>query len=225
MSSIMIKTAIFQFINSFLIIVLVNSSVDYFKNNSENWLKEFPFFTGNYTDLDPGWFYIVGVTITFYMILNIVTPHVAVYLMYLWKSMKRCCDRCCAKNKFSSILSKDDYLDLYVGPEFSAGIRYAQVLNTISIALTLSAGMPILYVCTFLFLFLTYWIDKLMILRFYRTPPQMDLSISRMFGLYIYIGVIIHLCFGIWTYGNEAYFNSYESNIPFIQFFNNLIFK
>jgi hypothetical protein len=219
----MIKTAIFQIINSLIIIMLVNSSIDFFKSNKEEWLREFPFFTGKYSDLNPEWFYIVGVTITFYMILNIVTPHLSVYISYLIKKCKRCCNVCCSKNKYGSILTKEEYFDLYVGPEFSIGERYAQILNTLFIAFTLSSGMPILYVCTFLFLFLTYWLDKFMMLRYYKTPPQMDLYLSRMFEFYIYISVIIHLCFGIWTYGNDTYFDTHISDISFIRFFNDLI--
>jgi hypothetical protein len=219
----MIKTSIFQIINSLIIIVLVNTSVDYFKKSNQQILKEFPFFTGKYSDLSPEWFYIVGVTISFYMILNIVTPHVSGYLAYLMNKISRCYDRCCSKNKYSSYLTKEEYFELYVGPDFSVGERYAQILNTIFIAFTLSSGMPILYICTFLFLFLTYWIDKFMILRFYKTPPQMDLYLSKMFELYIYILVIIHLCFGIWIYGNNAYFDEHVSDIGFIRYFNDLI--
>jgi hypothetical protein len=223
MSSIMIKTVIMQFINSLLIIVLVNARYEKFKESNIEWVKDFPFLTGDFDDLNPEWFYIVGNTIIFYMILNVFTPHIAVLTTYLIKIIKRSCDKSCARNKYSSILTKEDYLDLYVGPEFSIGARYAQILNTILVTMTLSSGMPFLYFCTFLFLIITYWVDKYMILRFYKTPPQMDLYISRMFGVYLYIGIIIHICLGIWIYGNDLYFNSYDSDIPFIQFFNKFL--
>ena len=226
-----IKTAMYvisraytqQFINSLVIIVLVNSSLARFQESKLEWLKQFPFFTGEFKDLNPEWFYMVGVTISFYMILNVFTPHIAVYIVFLIKIIQRCCDKCCSKNKLSSILTKEEYFDLYVGPEFSIGARYAQILTTIMVTMTLASGMPILYFCSFLFLLITYWIDKFMILRFYRTPPQMDLYISRMFTFYLYVGIMVHLCFGIWIYGNDLYFNSYESDIPFIQFFNKFL--
>ena len=62
-----------------------------------------------------------------------------------------------------------------------------------------------------------------MVLRFYKTPPQMDLFLSRMFTFYIYIAVIVHLSFGIWTYGNDIYFATYVSSIPFFQTINEFI--
>lgn len=169
-----------------------------------DWKDSFPLFTGEFQDLDPNWYSEVGTTIIFCMILNVFTPHAIALLEYLYIATKRCLDSCCAKNKITKLKNRREYESLYLGPEFEIGARYSQILTTIFIILIYSSGMPILYVCTFICFFLTYWIDKFLILRFYRTPPHIDLYISRFFSILILLGIIIHYCFGIWMYGNKS---------------------
>jgi len=167
-----------------------------------NWNSDFPLFTGKYKDLDPAWYTDVGSTIIFYMIINIFTPHFASLFSYLIMCCKRGCDKKKSKNKTTAKLTKTEYLELYVGPEFLLGSRYAEVICTIFIVLLYSSGMPILYVCCLLYLFVIYWIDKYLILRFYRTPPNTDFYNSSFFSQLILFAIIVHCCFGIWTYGN-----------------------
>lgn len=100
-------------------------------------------------------------------------------------------------------MKRQDYENLYLGPDFPIGARYSQILTTIFIILIYSSGMPLLYICTFAYFLVTYWVDKVLILRFYRKPPHIDLYISRFFSILILFGVILHYCFAIWMYGDK----------------------
>lgn len=205
-----------QLINTGIIIILVNANV----KSVKDWSPNFPFFTGKYNDFEPDWYSDVGTTIIFSMILNIVTPHVANILFYYYHRCQKLFDRCCSKNKITSRLTKNDYFDLYIGPEFSLGSRYAEILATIFVVLIYSSGMPILYACCFFYFFITYWMDKWMILRFYRTPPHTDLYISNLFSQIVLVSIIVHLCVGIWIYGNKDIFpNSLPTFLDFISDF------
>ncbi len=200
-SSNMWKSFFLQFINTAVVILVVNTYIE----SVYEWNSSFPLFTGLFKDLNPYWYLYVGVTIIFCMILNIITPHIAPLIFYLLANTKRCCDRnCCNKGKKTKKVTRQEYLNLYIGPNFDIGTRYSQMLSTIFVTLVYSSGMPILYICCCLFFILTYWVDKCLILKFYKNPPRIDLYISRLFDLIIIFAIIVHYGFGIWTYGDSS---------------------
>jgi hypothetical protein len=59
MMSNMWKIFTLQFINTCLVIILVNMYIE----PVANWSKQFPLFTGQYADFEPGWYSNVGVTL------------------------------------------------------------------------------------------------------------------------------------------------------------------
>jgi hypothetical protein len=179
----------------------------------KDWDSSFPLFTGMFSDLDPNWYQNVGVTILFSMILNIITPHLVPLVTFLIKSCKRSCDRSGNKGgKKTKKNTRQEYLALYIGPEFDIGTRYSMILTTLFVTLVYSSGMPLLYVCCFFYFFMIYWIDKLMILRFYKKPPHTDIYIANLFNIIILFGMVIHYGFGIWTYGNKNILTDNSSN-------------
>jgi hypothetical protein len=147
------------------------------------------------------------------MIIYIFSPHIAPIIRFIWVKYLRCCDRCCAKGRNTKKITHRDYYNLYLGPEFDIGTRYSQILVTIFVVLIYSPGMPILYVCCFLFLSVTYWVDKCLLLRFYRSPPHIDLFVAKLFDIILLFGLILHFCFAIWTYGNENILVSISVNL------------
>jgi hypothetical protein len=139
------------------------------------------------------------------MLIYIFSPHVAPLLYYLIVKSKRICDaHCCTKGRRTKKITRKDYYKLYLGPNFDIGTRYSQILVTIFVVLIYSPGMPILYVCCFLFMFITYWVDKILLLRFYRKPPNIDLFVAELFDIMILFGMILHFAFAIWMYGNKG---------------------
>lgn len=144
------------------------------------------------------------------MILNIFVPHISVFVGMLLVYIKRCLDSGCSCGKRTKKNLKRDYMNLYIGPNFQLDTRYSQILVTIFVTLIYSPGMPILYICLFFFLFLCYFIDKWMILRFYRTPPKYDMLIVKLFNILVFISLIFHYAFGIWIYGNPNFLDDHS---------------
>jgi len=66
--------------------------------------------------------------------------------------------------------------------------------------------MPIVYPIAAASFFLTYVLDKFLILRFYRTPPEYNARFSYWFVNGLFIGLIIHLGFSIWSYSVPGIF-------------------
>lgn len=122
-SSNMIKIFIGQFINTGLLLLIVNTKIEEVKT----WSPNFPIFNGLYKDLDSGWFKNIGCTIFFTMIISIVTPHIGAIIGFTLITLKRCFNSGNQKGTGSNITSLRAFLKLYVGPELAIDTRYAQV--------------------------------------------------------------------------------------------------
>ena len=156
LTSSMWKMFVMQFINTGLVIVLVNVSIQSVKE----WWNNFPMFTGNYDDLNPTWYSDVGVTIVFTMFINVIVPHLTALIELIFVSLFRCCDSGCSGRKKTKKMNKKDYFELYMGPQFEIDIRYSQILTTIFVSLIYSSGMPALYFSVLMYLIFNYVIDK-----------------------------------------------------------------
>jgi hypothetical protein len=185
----------------------------------KKWNPKFPIFTGDYNDFDPQWYTFVGSTIILYMIINTVTSHLPLLFSFIIFSIRKCKDTCCGR--ITRKRTRQEFLELHTGPEFGMGIRYSQMLTTIFVIVVFASGMPSLYILCFTFFFISYWIDKILILRYYRSPPHINLYMPKLFAFLIFFGVIIHLCFAIWVYGNK-YILPYNDK-TFLNFISNLM--
>ena len=107
--------------------------------------------------------------------MEIVVPHglpiVLIIVFFLW----RCCDRSCTKDqRKTKQLLQTSYENLYTGPEFMLENRLAQIVALTWCAFMFSTCMPVIIIVTFFNFLAMYWIDKFLVLRFYRTPKNWD---------------------------------------------------
>lgn len=102
-------------------ILLVNAQV------SEIKLPAFiPLFSGKYPDFTVDWYRVVGTTISFTMLINIVSPHAGALIGMFTTSIFRSLDQsCCCNPKRTKQRLQEDYEALYTGPEFLIEIRYS----------------------------------------------------------------------------------------------------
>lgn len=116
---------------------------------------------------------------------------------YLWRSVKRFIDRRFSFNeRVTKQAAQSDYEELYTGPEFILQVRFAQFLCTIFVTMTYSSGVPGLYAISFLSLVCTYWIDKLLLLRFYRLTDGYSQHLSSRIVKLAPLAILIHSLFG-----------------------------
>ena len=73
-----------------------------------------------------------------------------------------------------------------------------------------SAGMPLLYPISMLQYFATYWIDKFLFLRFYRTPPRYGAEMSETVRRIMLAAIFIHFAIAFYMYSNSAIFTYNE---------------
>lgn len=126
-------------------------------------------FTGPFDEFNMRWYRVIGSALGLTIIFQIFTPHIPMMLAYMWKSCLRCYDRRFSFNdRVTRATVQSDYEALYTGPEFILQVRFAQFLSIIFVTMTYSSGLPILYLMSVLSMVCTYWIDKILLLKFYR---------------------------------------------------------
>jgi hypothetical protein len=93
-ASSILKMFLVQLINTGLVILFVNASITEIK------LPEFiPLFQGKYPDFTVEWYKVVGSTISFTMVINIITPHTGALIGMFVGGLKKCLDRGCSCDK------------------------------------------------------------------------------------------------------------------------------
>jgi hypothetical protein len=91
-------------------------------------MSNFPLFTGKYSDFSPGWYEQVGSVIILSVIINIFIPHLGVLLKYFYIECKRCYIK--NSNDRTKNLTKKEFFDLFIGPDFCIDYRYTDVINS-----------------------------------------------------------------------------------------------
>ena len=186
------KMFVLSFVNTALTTLLSNMRI----SDDVDGLK------GKYLDLNREWYDDVGSTIQVTMIVNIFSPH-AFQVLIIWplNVLKR---KLCQKRYKSQLkLNK-----LFKGPTFDISESLSQVLVVIFTNFTYSAGIPFLNFLCFFTLLLTYFCGKILMLRYYRAPPEYNHEINESIFLYLPFAVTFHCIFSIYAYGASDIFPS-----------------
>lgn len=79
--------------------------------------------------------------------------------------------------------------------------RYTNILTVLAVAFLYSGGLPIMYPTAAIFFFITYWMDKCLLLRCYRRPIKFDNYLAKgVHGYYKFI-LLGHVCGFLLMYG------------------------
>lgn len=199
----MVKCFLVSFINTGIIVLVVNIRI----SSIYNWNPNFFIFAGEFQDLTVKWYTEVGVILSLTLFLNIFSSHLIELLSWIFVIILRNYDKYCSKNDFGTRKkTKEEYFKLHVGEELRMDMKLSELLNIIFVCLLFSSGLPFIYVFIAIYLFFNYWIDKIKFLRYYRTPPKYNAFLSKSFNSTIIISLIAHLIFSIWVYSNQDIF-------------------
>ena len=168
------KMFMVQFINTGLVILLVNAKI-----SSIHLPAFFPIFSGRFDDFTVEWYKNVGATISLTMFINIFTPHISGFVAIAKGFVTQFLDRGLSSDiRRTKQVMQEDYEAIYMGPEFLIEVRYSQILTFFFISMIYSSGIPVLNVISLFQFFLMYWVDKFLFLRMYRTPPPYGIELS-----------------------------------------------
>ena len=143
------------------------------------------------------WYLMVGSPVAFGMILQIAWPHLVVFVHFIYLQCVRHHDRYFTFNiRRTRQASQSAYEDMYTGPEFILQLRLAQVMSVIFVTMSLSSGMPILYLVCVVVFFVTYWVDKYLLLRFFRMTEGYTKFLTQNVIALLPLAVVLHVFFG-----------------------------
>lgn len=188
------RLTLFQIINTAYIATLVNAYIP-----GLDWgglgLK----------DLSPTWYSEVGTQM-------VISLFVQILVMHVWDWSGFCCTMCCARSSWSvnkALQRSQREVDaLYTGSGFKFETRYAELINITYVCLAFSAGMPIMHVVAATAFFVTFWSDKILFLRFFRTPPFQDGTLHKHLTSWLPLALLTHLAVGAWQLSNSTIFSS-----------------
>ncbi len=195
--STMIKLFASMTINMILLVLMINlnfQDVSFFKYIHDHVPLGQYIFSGDYADFTRKWHIKVGVTIIVLMCVNVFWPQVMDLLFFMpWKKCRRAC---CS----SSVVLQSDLNEYYEGYEFTLWDRYAYILSITYFVVTFSPGLPMLMPLGALFCLIIYWIDKYMLLRFYKKPPAYTAKVNtKAFDILPYC-VLLHSILALFVY-------------------------
>lgn len=87
-------------------------------------------------------------------------------------------------------------------------MRLANLTTMIFISMSFSTGLPVYYAICTLSMILSYLIDKLLLLRFYRMNPMFDRYISELVIQMLPYSLLLHCIFGILIISTPNYLSS-----------------
>lgn len=100
---------------------------------------------------------------------------------------------------------------VYTGNDFKLSIRYAQLLMTSCVTLVYGTGMPILYPVAALSFLLSYWVDKGLMVKYYRAPPHYSTEVGDTMMRFLPLAFAVHLAVSAWMLSSLSIFSSDSS--------------
>ena len=101
---------------------------------------------------------------------TMLTSQLSPIFFYCWNLLKRFIDSKYNNGKTTELKNKAKYENLYVGPEFPFGNRYAKILVNLSICFIFGTNCPVIFFFFVCFLIVTFIVDKYLIINYYKKP-------------------------------------------------------
>ena len=178
-SSLTTKIFIAKFLNTAIVVVIVNATLETYNVNIES--PHFPLLAGAYNDFNMRWYFYVGAPIIMTVCMNSVTELSMPFALKAYQYYKIYKDRNKSGNKtISKKETQHDYDKMFIGGNFLLADQYASCLNTIFVVFLYSGGMPVLIFITCLIFYLKYKIEKWAFLRFYKRHRHMMNQLLKM---------------------------------------------
>ena len=191
-SAMAVKLFFALFLNTGLLTLLVYARVPQLKGK-----LPIPLFNGEYDTFAWQWYTQAGTALCLTMLINIAAVHA--WPLLQWMLVLPCKRRILAGGK----VTQRHLNQLYSAPHFEVETRVPYVLNTVSVSLLYSAGMPVLLPLAAAALAATYLIDKLLLLRMYRRPALLDESMALMAARILPFVAGMHLLSAVYMFGSD----------------------
>jgi hypothetical protein len=201
--SMMIKVAAAQTLNTSLIVTMLDW-------NAPQWIKDLSLvipvggqllFRGKFGDTVRGWYSVVGASILLNMVLNAWVPNIAKIGKMILAALRR---RFCGRRAKHQL----ELIELYTPPEFQISANFAKMLVTVYCCMMYSSGMPILYLIGAMYMFVTYWTDKAVLLWGCKRPPSYNTKMAKTAATLMLYACFLHCMIAVVMLGQPCVFPS-----------------
>jgi hypothetical protein len=182
--SVAVNTFYATFINTAILLLVINGKLRFFfgRLNGHNQVAS--------SDYDEMWYATTGIAVANVMITNMIVPQIPYVLAPIVKFLNR---------EFTGAGLTQLHLDeVWEADPFQIEQRCAQVLFTLACTLTFSAGLPILLPIGFVALTLSYWLDKYLLLRYFKRPTLVEGELGKQLLRTMPILVMLHAANAAW---------------------------
>lgn len=208
-SSIMTKLFVTLFVNTSIITVATNFDYTIFSATALT--------IGKFSALTSDWYQVVGTGIIYTLLINVINPHI-VPVIVSWPMHR--CRVWCKKDDILKSGTQTQLNELYGGELFTLSERYAVALNTLFSTLFFSAGMPLVTCAAFFSYFLTYWFDRIALLRVYSRPPDYAPNVANLAVWLMPWAVFLHFVIGTFMFGSVQIWGVNYADTSYISSFS-----
>lgn len=194
MRAVSIKVFIAQFLNTGVIVLLANAQFDGLREAGLGFLADSGILAGKFSSFQAGWYSMVGVSIALTQIIDIAAPHVMSLAGLCCLNQRK------IKSAISNAVHQNDLMERLRTPVLDLEVKLASLLKNVMIAMTYSAGLPMLLPIAGVSATVTYLIQKTQLLRYFSKPPAVDVSIIGAAVETYSWALIFHLGVGMWMY-------------------------
>jgi len=210
--SLTIKLFLALLMNTALIVLVIQGNIQSLTGGStvvDRALRNIDVMQGSFGDFSADWYFTVGSAIAITMLGYVIVPQITKVATIFSSKLAQCQDRGCRSAKHIGVTHRStqhDLEELYLGPEMSLELMYAEFLNQFFVCLMFNAGMPILTIIFFCFICSSYFFDKVTFLRLYRLPPAFDATAAVATTNLLGYAIVLHILFAVWMYSNPDIF-------------------
>lgn len=198
-NNIMQQVFMAQFINTGILLLLVNA-------NFEHSFLSFIPIRNTFSDFSSVWYLTIGKSIVMTMAIASFMPYAGFMIAVVTKLLLRAQDSsftCFSKVPKTKKITVPQYETLYSGPEVQFHLKYSSMMYMVFVTFTHGIALPILFPISCFAMCNMYIIEKLQFAYFYRQPPLLDNSLNDSSLRILQKAPLFMLCFGYWQLGNR----------------------
>lgn len=111
------------------------------------------------------------------------------------------CDKPNTKIRIQADLEK-----LYIGKEFKGEKNYSRMMSTLFVILMYSGGMPIMYLIGFVFYFITFVVNKFLMINYFKKSRTLTRTVPLFSMDFLQYGLFLHYISGFFILTNPQAF-------------------
>ena len=101
-------------------------------------------------------------------------------------------------------LTQVDYEEVNIGNLFNIHKRYNTLITYVFVTMIYSGGMPLLYPISAAYFFVTYWVDKYLLLTYYQKPPNFSHTMAKEIIYWFKWALFMHFISTSYMYAKPA---------------------